>query len=225
VSAADRRSLDFWEVAASSGVPSLAVGWWASAPWPGALVVDNRAILAASRSGVEVDRHALEAFTRLAPQGAGVQTLYLPGCDIERDDSSSNPDPAARTDAAARVQTLLAQQVARARRGEIVLIVLAADSHPRTPSALGRMVVFDGVSPAKALQMRPEDVAPSILARAGIPAARDLPGRPLAALFAPGSLEEATVAAYGPRILPPPPPAPESDREYLEKLRSLGYLK
>src|SRR5262249_46348258 len=40
VSGADRRRLDFWEVSASAGIPSLAVGWWASAPWPGATVVD-----------------------------------------------------------------------------------------------------------------------------------------------------------------------------------------
>jgi hypothetical protein len=64
-----------------------------------------------------------------------------------------------------------------------------------------------------------------VLARAGVPAARDLVGVPVAALFAPGSLETATVASYGPRVAPAGSPAPESDREYLEKLRSLGYLK
>lgn len=41
VSAADRRRLAFWEVAASAGLSSAAIGWWASGPWPGATVLDN----------------------------------------------------------------------------------------------------------------------------------------------------------------------------------------
>ena len=74
--------------------------------------------------------------------------------------------------------------------------------------------------------MRPEDAAPSILARAGVPAARDLSGRPVAgALFPAGTLETAGVPTYGPRVAPPASTAPESDEEYLEKLRSLGYLQ
>jgi hypothetical protein len=129
--------------------------------------------------------------------------------------------------------------VALAERGEFVLIVLAADSHPGSPAPLGRMVVFDPTSPAvdsdvarggggsemKSVRVSAWDAAPSILARSGVPVARDLPGRPASALFAPGTLEAATVATYGPRIVPPSAAAPESDREYLEKLRSLGYLK
>ena len=89
------------------------------------------------------------------------------------------------------------------------------------------MVVFDGGggSPGRLMRVRPEDAAPSILARSGIPAARDLSGVPVPALFAPGTMETATVESYGPRVVPAAIPAPESDREYLEKLRSLGYLK
>jgi phytoene dehydrogenase-like protein len=40
-----------------------------------------------------------------------------------------------------------------------------------------------------------------------------------------GTLETATVASYGPRVAPPASTAPERDQEYLEKLRSLGYLQ
>ena len=80
--------------------------------------------------------------------------------------------------------------------------------------------------PAKeASRSFPVDAAPSILARVGIPPARDLAGRPVASLFAPGTLETATVASYGPRVAPPASTAPERDQEYLEKLRSLGYLQ
>ncbi len=227
VSGADRRRLDFWEVASSAGIPSLAVGWWASAPWPGATVVDNRAVLSRAGNGVDADRVATELFAQGVRErkGYGIQTLYLPGCDIAREDG------AARGVAVAQVRRLLEELASRAERGELVLIVLAADSHPGSAAALGRMVVFDGAGAvaearaARTARVSAEDVAPSILARSGVPVARDLPGRPAAGLFAPGTLETATVATYGPRIVPPAASAPESDREYLEKLRSLGYLK
>ena len=70
VSGADRRSLDFWEVSAASGIPSLAVDWWASAPWPGATVVDNRTILSRARNGGDVDRAATRLFEEARDPGA-----------------------------------------------------------------------------------------------------------------------------------------------------------
>ncbi len=220
VSDADRSSLDFWEVSASAGIPSLSVGWWASSPWPGATVIENRTIFAEARDGADADRVALRYFDAAAGRAYGLSTVYLPGCDIARD------APALRRAAADGVERALAERADRAVRGEIVLVVLAADSHPASARALGRMVVFDGsgASPIT-VRMRPEDAAPSILARAGVPAARDLEGRPVANLFAYGSMESVTVATYGPRLVPAATAPPQSDREYLERLRSLGYLK
>ena len=86
------------------------------------------------------------------------------------------------------------------------------------------MVVFEGTTGAPAVSIRTEDVGPSILSRAGVPAARDVPGRPVTALFRPGTLETATVASWGERVAPPASVPRGSDREYLEKLKSLGYL-
>jgi hypothetical protein len=220
VSSADRRRLAFWEVSASAGIPSLSVGWWAAGPWPGATVTDNRAILARARSGLDADRAAWDVFQADVLRGFGVATVYLPGCDIARDDR------AALEAARGQVERALEAWIRRAGAGECVLVVLAADSHPRGANALGRMVVFDGTAAApRSVRIRPEDAAPSILARSGVPPARDLPGAPVPALFAPGTLDSSTVASYGPRVVPAAAPAPESDREYLEKLRSLGYLK
>ena len=222
VSQGDRRRLDFWEVSASAGVPSLSVGWWAAGPWPGAVVIENRAVFERATDGASADREALRAFQVELPKGFGVSTVYLPGCDIARD------DPAGRRAVEERLIAHVRGEIERARAGRIALLVLAADSHPHEGS-LGRLVVFDGAGKngagRKSIQIRPEDAATSILARAGLPFALDLPGRPVPALFPDGVLETATVASYGPRIAPPPSTAPESDKEYLEKLRSLGYLK
>jgi hypothetical protein len=215
VSARERRSLAFWEVAASSGLPAAAVGWWASGPWPGAAVVENREVLARARDGTDVDRVAIGAFQAVAP-GRAVAALYLPGPDILRNDSG------ARAPALSRLLPFVEGLAARAASGEIALVVLAGDSHPAA-AFLGRMIVFDGVPPTT-VRVRPEDVAPSILARSGVPVASDLPGEAVAALFRPGAVERARVPTYGDRVEPAAARRTETDREYLEKLKSLGYL-
>lgn len=217
VSAWERRSLAFWEVAASAGLPSLAVGWWASGPWPGAEVVENRDVLARAANGLEADAVAIAEFEKRS-KGKSIAAVYLPGADILRDDRS------ARASVLARLSGVLERLIARARTGDIALVVIAADSHP-APRSRGRMAVFEGNSPARSIPIRPFDVAPSILARAGIPVARDLAGRPATALFPPGALEKATVETYGDRVAPAIDPARQTDREYLEKLKSLGYLQ
>lgn len=219
VSSGDRRALAFWEVSASAGIPSLSIGWWAAGPWPGATVIENRAIFARARDGVDADRIALALFAESVKKGYGLATVYLPGCDIARD------DPGARRSAVEAIRAWLGNWVERAARGEVVFVLIAADSHARSRKALGRMVVFDKGAAPRTVRIRAVDAAPSVLARAGVPPARDLEGRPVPTLFAPRSLETVMVATYGDRIAPAPAAAPESDREYLEKLRSLGYLK
>ncbi|HKF44608.1 MAG TPA: hypothetical protein VKG01_16035, partial [Thermoanaerobaculia bacterium] len=171
VSAADRRRLAFWEVAASAGIPAVSVGWWASGPWPGCDVVRNEDVLAGASGGLTADARALGEFEKRRRGGQGIATVYLPGLDILRD--SNNEE---RIQAAEQVHRFLENEVSRAVAREEVLVILAADSHP-APSALGRMVVFDGRQPVRTIQVRAEDAAPSILSRAGVPAATDLTGR------------------------------------------------
>ena len=206
-------------MAASAGLPAAAIGWWASGPWPGADVVSNEEVLGGASDGISVDRRAIEA-ARLRPRGGPqVLTVYLPGLDILRD----VPGSPRRAEAVARVHRYLEEEVSKAVAGQQALVILAAESHP-APFSLGRMVVFDGRLPVRTLAIRPEDVAPSILARAGLPVAADLPGHPVPALFPPGSLETSTVPTYGTRTAPAAPRSAITDREYLEKLKSLGYL-
>src|SRR5262249_58408109 len=52
VSAADRRRLSFWEVAASAGIPCVAVNWWASGAWPGCDVGRHEEGLAGAAGGL-----------------------------------------------------------------------------------------------------------------------------------------------------------------------------
>jgi hypothetical protein len=219
VSAADRRSLAFWELYSSAGLPSVCVGWWSSGAWPGSTVVSNEQVLARSTTGGDVDRVGVEALNR-APAPGALKTVYLPSLDILRSDLP------ARAEALKFVEGFVLGQAGEASSGSrgFVLIVLAVDSHPPA-GGLGRMVVIErGGREAAKLRIRPEDVAPSILARSGLPVAQDLPGRPAEALFASGSLETATVPTYGPRVVTARGGRTVTDKEYLEKLRSLGYL-
>ena len=151
--------------------------------------------------------------------GQQVLTVYLPGLDILRED----PTPTRRSDALLQVRRYLEEEVSRAVAGQQALVILAAESHA-APFSLGRMVVFDGRLTVKTIRICPEDVGPSTLARAGLPVAEDLPGHPVAALFPPGALETTTVPTYGTRMIAAPPRSALTDREYLEKLKSLGYL-
>ena len=219
VSASDRRQLAFWEVAASAGIPCVAIGWWASGPWPGCDVVRNEDVLAGATGGLSADRRALDAFALRRRGGAQVTTVYLPGLDILRGEGQSQ----ARRQAIDQLHRFLEDEVSRARARQDILVVLAADSHA-VAGALGRMVVFDGRQAPRTLRIRPEDAAPSLLARAGIPTARDAAGHPVQALFPAGTLESMTVATYGPRIATQAGRAAVTDRQYLEKLKSLGYL-
>ena len=220
VSASDRHRLAFWEVAASAGVPAAAVGWWASGPWPGADIAGNEEILAGAADGLSADGRAIEAADRRRRGGRQVMTIYLPGLDILRDD----PEPGRRFEALSQLRLYLEDEVSRAVAGQQALVILSAESHP-APFSLGRMIVFDGRLPVTTVRIRPEDVAPSLLARAGT-ARRGGPAGPCrgGALPPPGTLETTTVPTYGMRTAPAAPRSAATDREYLEKLKSFGYL-
>ena len=90
------------------------------------------------------------------------------------------------------VEALLADWIDRARaRGECVLVVLAVDSHPGSPGGARpdgrlrrrRVARDDRAHPRRRTPRRRSSRAP------GVPAAGDLAGKPVAALFSPGSLE------------------------------------
>jgi len=212
VSAAQRRAYTFWEIAARAGLPTVAVNWWASEKTTGAEIVDYRDVAVHARSGAEDDAEAIARFHRMRDSTRPrLATIYLPGADIDGTPISNV------------TQTFLAEEMALARAGGEMLWVIA-DSGRRGSS--GGWALLDPQAVSGGRSVRPEDVTPTIIARLGIPAARDLTGASLSALFAPGALEAASVSSYGDRLPTSKTLAPtETGREYLEKLKSLGYLQ
>ncbi|HKB70553.1 MAG TPA: hypothetical protein VKH46_06875 [Thermoanaerobaculia bacterium] len=211
VSGAQRRAWTFWEIAARTGVPTVSVNWWASENVPGAAIVENREIALRARNGAEDDAQAIAAFRRLERETRPrLATVYLPGSDIDR-------GPLSRA-----AREFVAERAARARSGGEVLWLVADGGRSGTT---GGWALVDPAAVAGGAG-RAEDVAPTAIARLGIPAARDLAGTPRFALFRKGALEGETVATYGDRRSPGRGAEPtETGREYLEKLKSLGYLQ
>lgn len=70
---------------------------------------------------------------------------------------------------------------------------------------------------------RPVDLAPTLLAALGVPSSRETEGKVDARLLRPGAAAEATVATWGRKRSGGGPPL--DPKEYVENLRSLGYLR
>jgi hypothetical protein len=212
VSGAERRAYAFWEIASRSGVATSAVNWWASEKLAGAEVVDNSEIAASARTGAEDDERAIsrlrEARLRSRPSLAAI---YLPGADIDRGELSSF------------ARQFLEGEMRKAKAGEESLWLIADAGRSGNEGAAA--FVDSEATGRPGMRARPEDLAPTILARLGIPAARDLGGSPQTALFAPAALERREVPTFGSRTSREPVAEDSaSGREYLQKLKSLGYL-
>jgi hypothetical protein len=204
VSAGERRAWAFWEVASRAGVSSVVVGWWASDTVRGAAVAGNSAIAALASSGPEFDAVAAARFRRERERShPRLAVVYLPGSDI----SGSGPTAAARA--------LVAEEIRSAVAGKEILWAVFDEGRGGHAGGLA------AVAGSPAGPIGPENVAATILARLGLPVARDI-GPPAAGLAAsPMSFVE----SYGPRDGGPRAAPSPSGREYLEKLRSLGYLQ
>ncbi len=212
VSGAERRAYAFWEVASRCGISTTAVNWWASERVAGAEVVDNAEIAARVRSGAEDDEYAVARLREARLRGRPLlSAIYLPGADIDRGGLSNS------------ARRFVEEEMKKARAGEQNLWLIADAG--RAGSEGSAAFVDSAATGSPGIPARAEDLAPTILARLGIPPARDLEGSPLARLFAAGALEERRVATFGSRISREPA-AQESatGREYLQKLKSLGYL-
>ena len=194
---------DFWEVSASAGIPSLSVGWWAAAPWPGATVVENRAILSRARSGVEADRVAIGTLRGGRRERLRRRDGLPAGLRHRAGRSPSRSARRARRGSSALLEEWVAPRASAAS-------ACSSCSPPTAtrgaPAALGRMVVFDGARRA-ALGADPSRgrraLDPGALGRSR--GARSARARRCAALFAPGSARDRRRSRATARAIVPPP--------------------
>jgi hypothetical protein len=169
------------------------------------------------------DRFYREAFTRGLAHGPRAAALYLPGLDIAAAGWKGGSLALADLVRSELLETdrLLAGVLAEAGTVAVVL-----DPGRRREGGEGRILLWrrgsgcrPGAGRPDLAEARPEAVASGLLRALGLPQSGELPPPPRACRWAPAP---AAVATYGePRRSQPPG---REGREYLENLRSLGYL-
>jgi hypothetical protein len=191
------------------------------APEPGSL---ER--LVADAGGL--DDFALEAFRdawrRESPRLA---LLYLPGPDIL---SSALADPERGASDRVALAAALTGETAKLRAFLLDpalepppdLLVEILDTGRREEG--GRVLLSGPLARAGAeAKLAPADLAPTVLSVLGVPASREIAGRVRGDLLATGAVDGETVASWGRRRASARPPV--DPKEYVDNLRSLGYLK
>ncbi len=154
--------------------------------------------------------------------------LYLPGLDIlgaalaepSRTAAERVALAAALGEETRAVASFLSGPDVVGSDAEVVAVVLDGG---RTAQEGVLLLSGSLTRPGASGDVRPVDVAPTLLAALGIPSSRETEGKVVPRLLRDGAAIETTVASWGRKPAGGGPPL--DPREYVESLRSLGYLR
>ncbi len=219
--------------AARAGASLAGEGWPPEAAERAARLAPRVAPEPGSLERLVEDARGLDAFAIAAWRDAAAREkprlslVYLPGPDI-LSSALAAPDRSA-ADRVVLAEALTAETAsvrgfvtdpALLASADLVVLVLDAGRRERGGVvALGGPLARRGASGA----IQPADIAPTVLAVLGVPAARDVAGKVRADFLAGGAATPETVASWGRRRAGAPPAV--DPKEYIENLRSLGYLR
>jgi hypothetical protein len=210
----------------------------AAHPWPTDATGDVAAVLTRSAS---LDATILDLAADPALGALDLLTVYLPGLDIAQYALLQGGDgaPVAPSVTATRVRGLeayyafldaaLARWLAALPPADRHIILIAQPGRVRqaAPGLLSMTGPF--ASTSRLDNVAPTSVAATVLTALGVPIATDLAGTALRALFSDefqGRFPTRTVATYGERRSAPPARTGQPlDREMIERMRSLGYVR
>lgn len=190
----------------------------------------------------ELDTLVVQMATSQALGPLDLLVVYLPGLDIAQHTLLAGPGSSAlppsslagRVDALEAyyrfLDDLVAPLVDRAATPHALVALVTAPGRVAGGGPGLLALAGDGAhETGPALDAHAVDVAPTLLYALGLPASRALAGRPILGLFAPafvGAHPLREVATYGPRIAPDEPRRGRTlDKETIERLRSLGYVR
>lgn len=183
--------------------------------------------LAADARGL--DAFAIEAFRGEAGRaGPRLALLYLPGPDILGAALSEEGRTTAERVALATalgeetraIASFLAGPDVLASGADLVVVVLDAGR----AAASGEVLLAGRLArPGASGEVRPVDLAPTLLSALGIPSSRATEGKVDLRLLRDGAAAAGTVASWGRRKAGGGQPL--DPKEYVESLRSLGYLR
>lgn len=228
---------------APSSVYERLRGEWPAIRQEAAALVDaslpatlDAATTAAWRRAAEIDAVQLAMASRL---GASLDLLaiYLPGLDIAQYALIGSGTAAAPSELAAKLEALrtyyayldlLLGAITTPKPGELVIVVAEPG---RTATIAPALLAAAGAvaDPGARGTGRAVDIAPTVLHALGVPVSRELAGRPLLALFADDLKHRfpvRDVETYGRRSAPSTIREGQPlDREMIERLKSLGYVR
>ena len=233
------------EIAPPSLYASLARGWpslrdevrhQALSAFEGTSDVDAVGL----RIAAEQDGLAAALAGRVFSAAADLRAIYLPGLDIAQHNLAGGPGAAglppsalaARVEAIERyyvfLDHLLGSLVGETGRGEVVaLLTDPGRTGSRGPGLLA--LTGEGIRSGMTSEARGADVVPTIMYLLGIPTSRELSGRPQVEVVDDGFAARVPVRivpTYGRRVISARRPGSAPlDREMMDRLRSLGYVR
>ena len=192
------------------------------------------------RRSAELDALQLALTAKVVKQVAvkgDLLALYLPGLDIAQHTLLSEGGRASASALGARLEAIRGYYVYLDRLiGDLLLgendVAVMLVTHPGRQAAKSHgLMAIDGriAAPAIDAELRPVDIAPTILHALGVPISRELAGRPVMSVFAPDFVARfpiREVATYGERRATGAVRQGQPlDDEMVERLRSLGYVR
>ena len=192
---------------------------------------------AALRRAAEVDAVQVAMASRLQPDSLDLLAIYLPGLDIAQHALLGSGDVVAPSALAARLDALrgyysfldglLRDITSPSRRGTVVVVGEPGRIATITRGAIA--VSGEGSAGGVEAEVRPIDIAPTLLHALGVPISRELPGRAVVEILSADLVQRFPVRhveTYGRRQTPAGLREGQPlDREMIERLRSLGYVR
>ena len=197
-------------------------------------------LAAAMKRSAEIDATLIDLATDPLLGTPDLLAVYLPGLDIVQhaffeNQSAGALSPSAAADRVAALEqyyVFLDRSLARligdggGDRGSVILVTQPGRvEHAGT----GLVSLFGNIAGTAQLSASPTAVAPTVLHALGVPVARDLASGPLLELFARAFADAhpvREVASFGARrSLARTGSGAPLDREMIERMRSLGYLR
>jgi hypothetical protein len=219
--------------AARAGSPLAGEGWPPEAAARAARLAPRLVPEPGSLERLVADARGLDDFALAAFRDAWrresprLALVYLPGPDIL---SSALADPVRGAADRVALAAALTEETAKLRAflldPELApapdLLVFVLDAGRREG---GGVVLLSGPLARAGAEatLAPADLAPTVLSVLGVPASREIVGRVRSELLVPGAVDGETVASWGRRRAGTRPPV--DPKEYVENLRSLGYLR
>jgi hypothetical protein len=184
----------------------------------------------------EVDALQAAIAARLDPTSLDLLAIYLPGLDIAQHTLLGSGDAVSPSALAERLDGLrgyylfldgLLQRLTEDVDDRMTVVI--AEPGRIATITHGLLAVSGEGAAAVTTEGRAIDIAPTVLHALGVPLSRELPGRPVLDLFASDLASRFPVRfveSYGRRAAPTGLREGQPlDREMIERLRSLGYVR